>query len=165
MHKVTKEQMDKVFSCIETGEDQSIVFDLLDLNPYDKYDEGYELDFVCVLREYKFEWLLDEVIAYPENYFSEGDERIMRILTSKKLTEDDVAYLREYFIQVEEEEESPEYMIISEMSDDSGRSAFVVYIEQMWGQGGLHVNEFIGFYKTAEEAEIASQNIDGVSLA
>ena len=165
MHKVTKEQMDKVFCCIETGEDHSVVFDLLDLNPYDKYDEGYELDFVCVLREYKFEWLLDEVIAYPEDYFSEGDERIMRIFTSKKLTEDDVAYLREYFIQVETEEESPEYMIVSEMSDDSGQSAFVVYIEQMWGQGGLHVNEFIGFYKTAEEAEIASQNIDGVSLA
>jgi len=88
----------------------------------------------------------------------------MRILTSKKLTEDDVAYLREYFIQVEEEE-SPEYMIVSEMSDDSGLSAFVVYIEQMWGQGGLYVNEFIGFYKTAEEAEIASQNVDGASLA
>jgi hypothetical protein len=165
MHKVTKEQMDKVFSCNETGEDHSVVFDLLDLNPYDKYDESYELDFVCVLREYKFEWLLDEVIAYPENYFSEGDELIMRILTSKKSTEDDVAYLREYFIQVEEEEESPEYMIVSEMSDDSGLSAFVVYIEQMWGQGGLYVNEFIGFYKTAEEAEIASQNVDGASLA
>jgi len=166
MHKVTQEQMDGIIECMNQPVIgvQDAVFEALNLNPYDNYDDDKWHDFVLVVRENSINWHIEDQLTQPESYFVEGDSRLNKLLKGETLDEGELRELRESYIEQQRNEEDAEYMIIAPISDEKERRAFVAYTEMMMGQGGINIVEFFGFYVTEEEAKRACQNIEGMVI-
>lgn len=153
MYEVSNEQMDKIKKVIgQSLEIQNDVFKSLDLNPYDFYevhDPGEY--FNIVLSKEELEDRVKEVQKYPPNYDGFSDERLEELKSGSKITPQEVEAIKESFIEEKRDDDSPVTWAISEITDGS-RTVYVFYYEQVWGQGGLNVNDFWGFYTTEEEA-------------
>ena len=159
MHKVTEEQMDSIIACMTdpvNGKDGE-VFDALELSPYDYCQNGGELEFINVIYKRDIEDKIEEAKSYPEDYFD--DDRAAEIKAGAKLTADDMERVKANHIKSCEEDESAHYATISEVSDGN-RSIFVAYIESSWGQGGININEFLGFYISDQAARYALFQMD-----
>ena len=53
-------------------------------------------------------------------------------------------------------------MVVTEMSDGTN-SVFAVTVQQIWGQSGLHVIDFIGFFESEAAAQTAIKQADYVT--
>ena len=159
MHKVTKEQIDGIIACMTdpvSGKDGE-VFDALNLSPYDYCQNGGELEFINVIYMQDIEDKIEEAQSYPEDYFDE--DRAAEIEAGAKLTADDIERVKASHIKSCEEDEFAHYATISEVTDGN-RSVFVAYTESSWGQGGININEFFGFYISDQAARHALSQMD-----
>ena len=165
MHKVTPEQMDQILHSMKTeGKDAGTIFQSLGLNPYDYHENGGKLEFNVVVYESRITERIEEVQNYPEDLTDYSEERIAELKAGSKLTDEELEGWRELFIESEQKEEFAEYAVVSELTD-SKRSVYTLYFEQVWGQGGLHINEFFGFFETEDEARKEMNNVEGVIIA
>jgi hypothetical protein len=158
MYKVTKEQISQIQASI--GRDsgaQNDVFEALDFNPYD--DEGIgSLDSIVMERE-RYENERKERIGCPLDYgICETDERAEEIKAGAALTDEEEQMLNSDIF-----DEDDTYMVVTEMSDGN-RNALAVNVQQMWGQGGLHVIDFLGFFANNEDAQKAIEAADYVTF-
>jgi len=159
MHKVTKAQMDGIIACMTdplNGKDGE-VFDTLELSPYDYCQNGGELEFINVIYKRDIEDKIEEAQSYPEDYFDE--DRAAEIEAGAKLTADDIERVKASHIKSCEEDEFAHYATISEVTDGN-RSVFVAYTESSWGQGGININEFLGFYISDQATRYALSQMD-----
>jgi hypothetical protein len=159
MHKVTEEQMDSIIACMTdpvNGKDGE-VFDALELSPYDYCQNGGELEFINVIYKRDIEDKIEEAKSYPEDYFDE--DRAAEITAGAKFTADDMERVKASHIKSCEEDESAHYATISEVTDGN-RSVFVAYIDSSWGQGGVNINEFLGFYISDQATRYALSQMD-----
>ena len=163
MHKVTKEQMTGILSCMNRPVNgvQDAIFEGLNLNPYDHYEDNNP-DFVLVVRESSIESHLYDLLNHPDAYLDEDDSRHSKLTNGKKLNSDEIEQLRAEYIEQQRHEEDAEYMIVTSLIDEQGQAVFVAYSEMAMGQGGINIVEFFGFYATEEEATRACQNIEGL---
>jgi hypothetical protein len=60
-------------------------------------------------------------------------------------------------------EDDDTYMVVTEMSDGN-RNALAVNVQQMWGQAGLHVINFLGFFANDDDAQKAIESADYVTF-
>ena len=164
MYKVTQEQMDDIIECMNQPVNgvQDALFEALNLNPYDNYDDDKCHDYILVVREDDINSYIEEQLTYPEDCFDEGDSRLSKLLKGEKLSEGELKDLRESYIEQQRDEISAEYMIITQILDNKNRKVFAIYSEIFMGQGGINIAEFFGFYATEEEASLACQNLDGL---
>ena len=175
MYKVSSEQMKSIIKTIgKSLKVQTAVFEAMDLNPYDYYEhhdpaEYFNIvlsveeleDQIKYLQEYPEEWVRTDDDGARREGFSE--ERIKEIEAGEKITPQEVKEIRESYIQEKRYEECPVTWTITEITDDT-RTVYAFYFEQMWGQGGLNINDFWGFFATAEDAEKALKQMELIEV-
>ena len=159
MHKVTKEQMDSIIACMtdpvncKHGE----VFDALELNPYDYCQNGGELEFIITITKSDLKSRVEEAQEYPEDYFF--DEMAEEIKSGGTITAEEVEEITNKYFDECRENESANYATISEITDGK-RSVYTAYTEACYGQGGIHINDFLGFYISDQAARHALSKMD-----
>ena len=156
MFQVTTRQIKRLKASLGQGiEAQELVFNALDLNPY---EGGVGYNSVVMERE-RYEGERKERISYPLDYgVCETEERAKEISAGAALTNEEEHALNENIF-----EEDDTFMVVTELSDGTD-SVFAVNVQQMWGQGGLHVIDFIGLFENYEDAQKASEAADYVTF-
>ena len=156
MFQVTTRQIKRLKASLGQGiEAQELVFNALDLNPY---EGGVGYNSVVMERE-RYEGERKERISYPLDYgVCETEERAEEITAGAALTDEEEQALNQNIF-----DEDDTFMVVTELSDGTD-SVFAVNVQQMWGQGGLHVIDFIGFFSNYEDAQKASEAADYVTF-
>lgn len=156
MYKLTTEQMSQIKAVVDKGlEAQEAVFNALDLNPY---EGGGGYDSVVMERD-RYEGERKERISYPLDYgICETEERAEEISAGATLIDEEEKALNENIF-----EEDDTFMVVTEISDGT-ESVFAVNVQQMWGQGGLHVIDFLGFFANDDDAQKAIEAADYVTF-
>lgn len=154
MHQITTEQMTQIKVVVGKGfETQKAVFNALDFNPY---EGGVGYNSVVMERE-RYEGERKERISYPLDYgICETEERAKEISVGAALTNEEEQSLNENIF-----DEDDTFMVVTEISDGT-ESVFAVNVQQMWGQGGLHVIDFLGFFANYEDAQNTIEAADYV---
>ena len=158
MYKITTEQMTIIKAVVGNGlEAQEAVFNALDFNPYEDGDIG-SLDSVVMERErYKSE--RKERVDYPLDYgICETDERAEEIKAGAALSEAEEQALNENIFDGDDT-----LMVITELSDGTDK-VLAVTVQQIWGQAGLNVIDFLGFFANYEDAQKAIGAADYVTV-
>ena len=158
MYKMTTEQIAQIKAVVGKGlEAQEAVFNSLDFNPYDDEDIG-GLDSVVMERErYKSE--RKERIDYPLDYgICETDERAEEIKAGAALSEAEEQALNENIFDGDDT-----LMVITELSDGTDK-VLAVTVQQIWGQAGIHVINFVGFFANDDDAQKAIEAADYVTF-
>ena len=167
MHTLSPETLEKILSLLNAPfEEQEKHFNSLELNPYDNYDPFEvkpEHEFMDILYEDAIEEWLNEALEDPHSYLDLPEEKLDFIQNGGQLSEEELNQLRESHINELRQRDDLEKAVIAPITDGK-RTIIALYIEQAWGQAGLHINEFIGFYRTDKEAEKALMAIDGIIL-
>ena len=158
MYEMTTEQMAQIKAVVGKGpEAQEAVFNALDFNPYDDEDIG-GLDSVVMERE-RYESERKERIDYPLDYgICETDERAEEIKAGAALSEAEEQALNENIFDGDDT-----LMVITELSDGTDK-VLAVTVQQIWGQGGLHVIDFLGFFANYDNAQKAVGAADYVTF-
>jgi len=156
MFQVTTRQIKRLKASLGQGiEAQELVFNALDLNPY---EGGVGYNSVVMERE-RYEGERKERISYPLDYgVCETEERAEEITAGAALTDEEEQALNQNIF-----DEDDTFMVVTELSDGTD-SVFAVNVQQMWGQGGLHVIDFIGLFENYEDAQKASEAADYVTF-
>jgi hypothetical protein len=158
MYQVTPEKMVKIKVVVGQGlEAQEAVFNALDFNPYD--DEGAGgYDSVVMERE-RYESERKERIGYPLDYgICETDERAEEIKAGAALSEAEEQALNENIFDGDDT-----LMVITELSDGTDK-VLAVTVQQIWGQAGIHVINFVGFFANDDDAQKAIESADYVTF-
>ena len=158
MYQVTSEKMSQIKAAVNKPLGaQDPVFSALDFNPY--FDEGDVTNASLVMEHVRYKGERKERISYPLDYgICETEERAEEITAGATLTDKEEQSLNENIF-----EEDDTFMVVTELSDGTD-SVFAVNVQQMWGQGGLHVIDFIGFFANYEDAQKASEAADYVTF-
>ena len=156
MFQVTTRQIKRLKASLGQGiEAQELVFNALDLNPY---EGGVGYNSVVMERE-RYEGERKERLSYPLDYgVCETEERAEEITAGAALTDEEEQALNQNIF-----DEDDTFMVVTELSDGTD-SVFAVNVQQMWGQGGLHVIDFIGLFENYEDAQKASEAADYVTF-
>ena len=142
---------------------QKLVFDALQLNPYDNDFDANPLMFQQILFKKDVDCRLNEIIElFGDGYVSEEREEELR--TGGKLTSDERQELYDLVIQQDLESDSVNYLVVAEIQSPQQKSIYALYSEAMLGQGGIHIMNFFGFFEDAESAQDSVQTLDGVIL-
>ena len=158
MYDVSPEQTAQITATLgKPLEAQEAVFNSLDFNPYDDEDIG-GLDSVVMERErYKSE--RKERLGYPLDYgICETDERTEEIKDGATLSEAEEQALNENIFDGDDT-----LMVITELSDGTD-NVLAVTVQQIWGQAGLHVIDFLGFFANDDDAQKAIEAADYVTF-
>ena len=177
MHKVTAEKMDAILREMSGDESTVSAHEILDIqssyqaavnpfdfNAYDHYANGGELEFDTVIYRHGIDSAIEEAGKYPDEWTCISEARAEEIYAGSKLTNEEIEAVKQEYIQREVEDESAEYMTISEVTDGN-RTVFALYQEQMQGQGGNQITDFHGFFETEEDARAAMDNLEGIVIA
>ena len=158
MYKITTEQMTEITAVVSKPlEAQAAVFNSLDFNPYDDEDIG-GLDSVVMERE-RYESERKERIGYPLDYgICETDERAEEIKAGAALSEAEEQALNENIFDGDDT-----LMVITELSDGTDK-VLAVTVQQIWGQAGIHVINFLGFFANDDDAQKAIEAADYVTF-
>ena len=158
MYKMTTEQMTQIKAVVGKGlEAQEAVFNSLDFNPYD--DEGAGgYDSVVMERE-RYEGERKERLESPIDYgVCETDEREAEIVAGAALTKEEEQSLNENIF-----EHDDTLMVTSTLSDGT-KEVITVTVQQIWGQAGLNVVNFLGFFANDNDAQKAIEAADYVTF-
>ena len=158
MYHLTEEQMHGIKLSLDNGlEAQEAVFNTLDFNPYD--DEGAGgYDSVVMERE-RYESERKERLESPIDYgVCETDEREAEIVAGAALTQEEERSLNENVF-----EHDDTLMVITKLSDGT-EEVLAVTVQQIWGQAGLNVIDFLGFFANDDDAQKAIEAADYVTF-
>ena len=138
-------------------EAQEKVVNTLEFNPYE--DEGAGgYDSVVMERE-RYEGERKERIESPTAYgVCETDEREAEIVAGAALTQEEERSLNENIF-----EHDDTLMVITKLSDGADE-VLAVTVQQIWGQAGLHVINFLGFFANDDDAQKAIEAADYVTF-
>ena len=158
MYQVTPKKMAQIKAVVSDSlEAQEALFNALDFSPYDDEDVG-SLDSVVMERE-RYESERKERIGYPLDYdICETDERAEEIKAGAALTEAEEQALNENIFNGDDT-----LMVITELSDGTNKVQALT-VQQIWGQAGLHVIDFLGFFANYEDAQQAIETADYVTF-
>ncbi len=116
------------------------------------------LDSVVMERE-RYESERKERIGYPLDYgICETDERAEEIKAGAALSEAEEQALNENIFDGDDT-----LMVITELSDGTDK-VLAVTVQQIWGQAGLHVIDFLGFFANYDDAQKAIEAADYVTF-
>ena len=157
MYEVTYEQMSKIRAVLDKGLcEQKRVFDALDFNP-SYYGSGL-FDSVVMERE-RYENERQERIENPIDYgVCETDDREAEIKAGAVLSPEEERAVNEGIFDHDDT-----LMVTTELSSSEDK-LLVVTVQQIWGQGGLHVINFLGFFEKIESARRAIERADYVTF-
>ena len=158
MYKITAQQIAQIIEALEKPlEVQEAVFHTLDFNPYD--DEGAGgYDSVVMERE-RYESERKERLESPIDYgVCETDEREAEIVAGAALTQEEERSLNENIF-----EHDDTLMVITKLSDGTVE-VLAVTVQQIWGQAGLNVINFLGFFANDDDAQKAIESADYVTF-
>ena len=143
--------MQKVLSVIgKSIELQKAVFDSLELNPYDNYEDTVP-EFNFLISSEEIEETIEE-IKIDLSYFTDfSEERIHQIENGSILTNEEEQTLRTAAVEILISHDDVPMSVIAKLTDGN-KLILALYIEALQGQGGLHITGFNGFYETDEEA-------------
>jgi len=165
MYDLTTEQMNAVLSTIgKTMDAQETVFNKLDFNPYDNYSDGAsDVSGTLIIPKRAMENRVKDAQRYPFDYTRFSEERMTEIEAGSALTAQEIEVVKAEYIEECIDDEGSVFLVSTEISDGE-RTVSVLYAEQTQGQGGLHIVDFYGFFKTDEALEKAIESFEDVIL-
>lgn len=167
MHTITPETFEKIISLLDAPfEEQEKQFNSLELNPYDNYDPFEvkpEHEFMVVVWEDVVEEWLKEALECPHPNLDLPNEKLDFIENGGQLSDEELDQLRKDYIEALMNSDEPEYAIIAPITDNT-RTITALYSEGSEGQGGIHIHNFFGFFRTDKEAEKALMAIEEIIL-
>lgn len=157
MYEISTKQLASLRATIQKSFDaQHQAFSLLDFNPYD--DEGVGGYDSVVMERDRYNRERKERISSPIDYgVCETEERAEEISAGAILTDEEEQALNENIF-----DQDDTLMVVTEMSDGTD-SVFAVTVQQIWGQSGLHVTDFIGVFESEAAAQTAIKKADYVT--
>ena len=158
MYDVSPEQTAQITATLgKPLEAQEAVFNALDFNPYDDEAAG-GYDSVVMERE-RYESERKERVDYPLDYgICETEERAEEIKAGATLSEAEEQALNENIFDGDDT-----LMVVTELSDGTDKVQAVT-VQQIWGQAGLHVINFLGFFASDDDAQKAIEAADYVTF-
>ncbi len=159
MFKISSELLSKIQQSLNNNlSGQKGIFEAMDLNPYDDFDGDLDADRRCKTAMYrvKYEMEKEERTKYADSFFLFSEMRCEEIMAGAELTQDEEHAVHEAIF-----EDDDSFAVISELSDGE-RSLFTLTMQQIQGQGGLHILEFLGFYESEKSAEDALESMDRI---
>ena len=157
MYPISDEKLKEIFACLVNDyRSQKTVFNSLNFNPYD--DEGVGGYDSVVMERDRYNQERKERISSPIDYgVCETEERAEEISAGAILTDEEEQALNENIF-----DQDDTLMVVTEMSDGTD-SVFAVTVQQIWGQSGLHVTDFIGFFESEAAAQTAIKQADYIT--
>ena len=154
--------MKRVLAVIgKSVEEQTPVFDELDLNPYDNYEDA-DPEFNTVIYEDGFKDWLSEIEGYYTSYETGlSEQRASELISGQALNDQDIQIIRERYIEDQLRDEAAVYAVFAELSDGSN-SIFALYYEQCQGGLGINIIDFDGFYQNEKIARDFFDNKKGL---
>ena len=153
MYNVSTEILDRAMDSLSKPlAEQKAIFDEIDINPYDDESDGNHFGYGPVMSRSTLNDHVAEVQEDPDYFGYLSDERMTEIQSGATLTPDEIASIHSQFIEDEVENDNVEFAICGELSDGNN-CIYALYLEQLMGQGGLAITQFLGFFQT-EEASI-----------
>ena len=158
MYETTTEKMTKIRAVVgKPLEAQEAVFNTLEFNPYDDEAAG-GFDSVVMERE-RYESERKERLESPIDYgVCKTDEREAEIVAGAALTQEEERSLNENIFEY-----GDTLMVITKLSDGNDE-VLAVTVQQIWGQSGVHVINFIGFFANDDDAQKAIEAADYVTF-
>ena len=156
MYEITTEHITQIKAVVGKGlEAQEAVFNALDFNPY---EGGGGYDSVVMERD-RYESERKERMESPIDYcVCETEEREAEILAGATLTKEEEQSLNENIF-----EHDDTLMVITKLSDGT-EEVLAVTVQQIWGQAGLNVIDFLGFFANDDDAQKAIEAADYVTF-
>ena len=157
MYTLSTTQMAQIKATVGKAlEAQEKVFNTLEFNPYE--DEGAGgYDSVVMERE-RYESERKERVGPLDYGICETDERAEEIKAGSALLEAEELALNENIFDGDDT-----LMVVTELSDSTDKVQAVT-VQQIWGQAGLHVIDFLGFFANYEDAQKAIEAADYVTF-
>ena len=163
MFKISSSQMADVLASMKLSvAKQNEVFEALELNPYDNYEDS-DPDFNVVIYHSDLQSSIEEASSYPEDYDYFSEARNEEIENGSPLTAEEIQTVKDAVIEATMADECCETATVAIITDGEN-SVYMLYFEQIWGQGGLHFNRFFGFYETEAIAEEKMKTLEGVMI-
>ncbi|ADE38425.1 hypothetical protein [Candidatus Puniceispirillum marinum] len=164
MYKISPEQMVQIKAVVGNGhEAQEAIFNALDFDPYE-YEGGCDSDVVwgydsVVMERERYESERKERLENPADYgICETEERSEEIKAGAVLTQKEERSLNENIF-----DHDHTFMVISTFSNGTDE-IIAVTVQQIWGQLGIHVINFIGFFANDADAQKAIEQADYVTF-
>ena len=163
MFKISSSQMTDVLASMKHSvAKQNEVFEALELNPYDNYEDA-DPEFNVVIYHSDLQSSIEEASSNPEDYDYFSKVRNKEIENGSPLTAEEIQIVKDAVVEATIADECCETAMVAELSDGK-KSVYMLYFEQVWGQGGLNFNRFFGFYETEAIAEEKMRTLEGVMI-
>ena len=168
MFKLTSDQINEIKAVISKPlASQKLVFEALELSPYDSesedqldiYGVAYESDIqkrVDLAKEEPYEYLLDliEVSEFRQKQLERG----------APATDEELKQFREKYIEAFSESDGVDTFAIIDELTDGETSYWLLALQTMMGQSGIHFTSFEGFNDSYGKAEKARNELEGIVL-
>lgn len=163
MFKISSSQMANVLASMKHSvAKQNEVFEALELNPYDNYEDA-DPEFNVVIYHSDLQSSIEEASSYPEDYDYFSEARNSEIENGSPLTPQEIQTVKDAVIEATKADDCCETAMVAELNDGIN-SVYMLYFEQVWGQGGLNFNRFFGFYETEATAREKMNALDGIMI-
>lgn len=164
MFKVNPKQMIQIKAVVgKSHEAQEAIFNALDFDPY---EDGGGSDSVVVggydsvvMERERYESERKERLENPADYgICETEERSEEIKAGAALTDGEERAIDECIFDGDDT-----FIVISTFSDNTDE-IIAVTVQQSWGQLGLNVRSFLGFFSDDVAAQKAIEQADYVTF-
>jgi hypothetical protein len=168
MFKLTSDQINEIKAVISKPlASQKLVFEALELSPYDSESED-QLDICGVAYESDIQERIDLATEEPYEYLLDlievSEFRQKQLERGAPATDEELKQFREKYIEAFSESDGVDtFAIIDELTDDK-TSYWLLALQTMMGQSGIHFTSFEGFYDSDEKAEKARNKLEGIVL-
>ncbi|MDA9816498.1 hypothetical protein N9C75_05550 [Alphaproteobacteria bacterium] len=168
MFKITTDQINQIKAVISKPlASQKLVFEALELSPYDSESED-QLDICGVAYESDIQERIDLAMEEPYEYLLDlievSEFRQKQLERGAPATDEELTLFRKKFIEAFSESDGVDtFAIIDELTDDK-TSYWLLALQTMMGQSGIHFTSFEGFYDSDEKAEKARNELEGIVL-
>ena len=168
MFKLTSDQINEIKAVIsKLLASQKLVFEALELSPSDSESEdqldicgvAYESDIqerVDLAKEEPYEYLLDliEVSEFRQKQLERG----------APASDEELKQFREKYIEAFSESDGVDTFAIIDELTDGETSYWLLALQTMMGQSGIHFTSFEGFNDSYGKAEKARNELRGIVL-
>ncbi|ADE38428.1 hypothetical protein [Candidatus Puniceispirillum marinum] len=158
MFEITTEQMTQIKSTLNNSvAEQEIIFNKLDFNPYGS--DVFKPYHSVVMDREKYDGERKERLEYPADYgICETEERSEEIKAGAALTDGEERAIDESIFDGDDA-----FMVIEELTDDN-EIILALTVQQIWGQAGIQIISFLGFFTDDADAQKAIEQADYVTF-
>ena len=168
MFKLTSDQINEIKAVISKPlASQKLVFEALELSPYDSESED-QLDICGVAYESDIQERIDLATEEPYEYLLDlievSEFRQKQLERGAPATDEELKLFREKYIKAFSESDGVDTFAIIDELTDGETSYWLLALQTMMGQSGIHFTSFEGYCDSDDKAEKARNELEGIVL-